>query len=69
VEDEPSDELPHGVRSHPRENQVFVVSGKGVIVTEQVQVEPGDCEFIPAREPHTIGPRAGHHRSMEGGLQ
>ena len=61
IEDEPSDELPHGLHSHSWEHHVFVVKGKGIMMTEhqEVIVGPGDCAFIPSNELHTIGPRAG----------
>ena len=61
VEDEPSNELPHGIHSHPWEHYVYVIDGRGIIITEKEEVEVGrgDCVFIPASEPHTIGPRAG----------
>jgi len=61
VESDPSDELPHGIHTHAWEHHVFVVGGKGIIITEdrETLVKPGDCVFISSNEPHTIGPRAG----------
>ncbi|MBN1855580.1 MAG: cupin domain-containing protein [Dehalococcoidia bacterium] len=61
IEDEPSDELPHGLHAHAWEHQIFVVKGKGIIITEheKIVVGAGDCVFIPSNELHTIGPRAG----------
>jgi quercetin dioxygenase-like cupin family protein len=61
IEDDPSDDLPHGIHTHPWEHHVFVVKGKGIMITEHQEtiVGPGDCVFIPSNEPHTIGPRAG----------
>ncbi len=61
IEDEPSDALPHGLHTHPWEHHVFVVKGKGIMITEDEKtvVGPGDCVFIPSNEPHTIGPRSG----------
>jgi len=61
VEHDPTGLLPHGLHSHSWEHQFFIVSGRGVFLTEEGSTElgPGDCVFVAKAEPHTIGPAAG----------
>ena len=48
VESDPSDELPHGIHTHAWEHHVFVVGGKGIIITEdgETLVKPGSAPHV-----------------------